>query len=117
MTFAVMRKGKMMSKKLIYAEDAIKALEALFVKQIKQFGYDSYEQADEKTQLAYDGMMDALTAIYDISPSAQPETVRCKDCKHWGRFGYCTYGTRLAWIGDNNDFCSKGERRTDGVDS
>ena len=60
-----------MSKRLIYAEDAIKALEALFVKQIKQFGYDSYEKADEKTQLVCDGISYSIGCVLDL-PSAQP---------------------------------------------
>lgn len=29
------------------------------------------------------GWNDALTAINDIQPSAEPEIIRCKDCRHW----------------------------------
>lgn len=47
-------------------------------------------------------------------PSAQTEIIRCKDCKYRGVGNYCVYGTRLAWVTKSNDFCSYGERRTDG---
>lgn len=63
-----------MSKRLIYAEDAIFALDALFVKQIKQFGYDSYEKADEKTQLVCDGISESIGCLLEL-PSAQPENI------------------------------------------
>ena len=53
---------------------AFKAVEDKMESLLKRFGYDSYEEADEKIRLVYDGMMDALTAIYDMPPSAQPET-------------------------------------------
>lgn len=62
-----------MNKRLIYIEDAIKALEALFVKQLMQFDYDSYEKADEKTQLVCDGISESIGCLLDL-PSAQPRT-------------------------------------------
>ena len=57
-------------------------------------------------------------------PSAQPEIIRCKDCKHYephvscagGEYSGCDY-----WPNDGNespceptDFCSYAERETDG---
>ena len=56
-------------------------------------------------------------------PSAQPETIRCKDCKHWTnnigdsklRDNYCNeavHGFYYRCSGD--DYCSFAERRTDG---
>ena len=59
-----------MGKRLIWAEDAIKALDALFVKQIRRFGYDSYEKADEKTQLVCDGISESIGCVLNL-PSAQ----------------------------------------------
>ena len=67
-------------------------------------------------------------------PSAQPEIVRCKDCKYWDRqtyngalssFGFCEcdnmwrslYGetTEVAHIDTDDDFfCGFAERREDG---
>lgn len=56
-------------------------------------------------------------------PSAQPEIVRCKYCKFWREHKYAKYakGTKryIPFCGLNaiytksDDFCSKGERRTD----
>ena len=66
--------------------------------------------------------------------SAQPEIVRCKDCKHqikeWRddkRFkdkGYWVYGCKVMsdlcghwnWFGQDDEFCSEAERRTDETD-
>ena len=51
-------------------------------------------------------------------PPAQPEIIRCKDCRHRDEFGCCKY-----WVGltmgmpttatDDDDFCSHAERRTE----
>ena len=80
--FCSKAKKKQMPKRLIFLEDAIKALEALFVKQIKQFDYDSYENADDKTRLVCDGISDSIGCVLNL-PSAQPEIIRCRDCKHY----------------------------------
>ncbi len=51
---------------------------------------------------------DAIEAIR-LLPSAQPEIIRCKYCKHYdGR--PCGI---VDWYNTADDFCSKGERRTD----
>ncbi len=85
-----------MSKRLIYAEDVIFALEALFAKQIKQFDYESYEKADEKTQLVCDGISESIGCLLDLPSEnlhtaftqlAQPEIIRCKDCKWFNTAG------------------------------
>lgn len=129
--------------------EVFKAVEDKMKRLLKQFGYNSYEEADEKIRLAYDGMMDALTAIYDMPPStqherqylisrqadvdeirkckfvvdgiekiralpfAQPEIIRCKDCK-WFNRGGCVI--RIVDDSDKpteNDFCSFAERKED----
>ena len=42
-------------------------------------------------------------------PPAQPEIIRCKDCRAWDTPGYCVdFMTQ-----DENGFCSWAERRTD----
>lgn len=52
------------------------------------------------------------------------EVVRCQDCKHWYKskkfspFGWCCQRSDLAHVSyrdrtNPEDFCSKGERRTD----
>ena len=61
---------------------------------------------------------DAVSAIENL-PSAQPEIIHCKDCKHFGVDRY----NKLTWCSKINygygyqadDFCSKAERRTNGV--
>ena len=53
-------------------------------------------------------------------PSAQPEIIRCKDCKHYQFANNRAFGTPVKvceWFGfedvDDDDFCSRAERRTD----
>ena len=43
-------------------------------------------------------------------PSAQPEIIRCKDCRYTDEDGVCQSSKGLA-IQDDDDFCSKAERR------
>ena len=53
---------------------------------------------------------DAVSAIENL-PSAQPETIRCKDCKYWGKRGLCD---KWDYYISNGDFyCGCAERRTD----
>ena len=71
--------------------------------------------------------------VRDIAPSVQPEIVRCKNCKHWMPYDwmfsevwrskdiddYSEDEIGCAYCDMNmgaNDFCSRGERRTDGFD-
>ena len=42
-------------------------------------------------------------------PSAQPEIIRCKDCKHWDGVDTCDVIDAPVW---DNDFCSMAERRS-----
>lgn len=48
--------------------------------------------------------------IIDDMPSAQPEIIRCKDCKHWDGVDTCDVIDAPVW---DNDFCSMAERRSD----
>ena len=43
-------------------------------------------------------------------PSAQPEIIRCKECKHWDGVDTCDVIDAPVW---DNDFCSMAERRSD----
>ena len=43
-------------------------------------------------------------------PSAQPEIILCKDCKHYDDWP-CVF---VDWYNTADDFCSKAERRNDG---
>ena len=50
------------------------------------------------------------TGYFDGIPSAQPEIIRCKDCKHWDGVDTCDVIDAPVW---DNDFCSMAERRSD----
>ena len=53
--------------------------------------------------------------IVDKTPAVQPQQiVRCKDCKHADDDGVCQNSVGLV-IQDDDDFCSRAVRRTDGV--
>lgn len=47
-------------------------------------------------------------AVIQGMPSADPEIIRCRDCKHFGGGTYC-YERDDMW--DENDFCSYAERK------
>ena len=68
----------------------------------------------------YDGMIISsfrgVEKVIKALPSAQPEIIRCKDCKHyeWDKLNdaYCC----LKWgynFPNEDDFCSRAERRID----
>lgn len=53
-----------------------------------------------------------------LLPPAEPQIIRCKDCKHRDKYGCCTHWKGLAMVDipiatDDNDFCSRAERRTE----
>ena len=60
-------------------------------------------------------MYQAAVKALEALPPAQPEIIRCKDCRHRDEFGCCKY-----WVGltmgmpttatDDDDFCSHAER-------
>ena len=60
-------------------------------------------------------LIDFFPVSEAINPSAQPEIVRCKDCKHHHYEGDIPYCDRIdygyGW--KDNDYCSRAERRTD----
>ncbi len=84
----------------------------------------------------YVHLRDVVIAVAGM-PSAEPEIIRCKDCKHWRQqtnyqgvplsFGFCEsddmwrslYGEtyEVSHIDTDNDFyCGYAERRADGAD-
>lgn len=47
-------------------------------------------------------------------PSAQPEIIRCKDCKHWLHEHLCIELSKYGTIETlPNEYCNRAERRTD----
>ena len=68
------------------------------------------------------GYMDtkSIVDLLNDLPSAQPEIVRCKDCKHrasyWGNCRLLEEKYHQSVLVDGNSFCSMAERRTDESD-
>ena len=64
----------------------------------------------------YDTMM--LYEIQDILeglPSAEPEIIRCKDCMYYSRprVDYCAWCSECRMAVNEDEYCSRAERRTD----
>lgn len=51
--------------------------------------------------------------VIDELPSAQPEIIRCKDCKYRDADDFCTGRGYPNVLVPDDGFCDKGERRTD----
>ena len=88
-----------------------------------------YVQEHHLSDMWSGGIVDAIDAVIGV-PSAQPEIIRCKDCRHrivndhYGEKGYlnikgyCELDTgdpfELGRNAENDDwFCADAERRTD----
>ena len=74
----------------------------------------------DKSKFVYNAPQDEQVIMcpehYTLStlPSVQPETIRCKDCKHYNAGFECLvegYGIET----EPDHFCGYAERRTDGV--
>ena len=68
---------------------------------VKSRSYDLSEREDEW----------AMVQDVEELPSAQPEIIRCKECKYYG-YNECFHGRGLT-VAFDNTFCSYAERRTD----
>ena len=86
-----------MADDTIYRQAAIKAIENL------QDCYNGFSDTYDKACI--------IGALEEV-PSAQPEIVRCRECKHYTN-GFCySYGACGNKAADW--FCADGERRQDG---
>lgn len=57
--------------------------------------------------------MDDFKEILAKQPSAQPEIVRCKDCKHWSRESICDgFCSEDCMRHDEDFYCGYAERKT-----
>lgn len=80
----------------------------------RQAAYETLsEYYHHRTEIQHKGLREALDRV----PSAEP--VRCKDCQHYDLFNNGTNGMCKKHIDAMAvfypwDFCSYGERRTDG---
>lgn len=59
--------------------------------------------------------------VIEMLPSAQPEIIRCKECKHRDKYGCCKYWKGLAMgdipiATDDYDFCSYAEQKGEQCD-
>ena len=82
MIIAAVRRGEPMSEDTISRQAAIDAIEQM------QMPIMRSEFPEE--QFVFTGMSEALQAIKEL-PSAQPEIIRCKDCKH-------KYIENMVWV-------------------
>ena len=66
---------------------------------------------DEGVAFVYAAAHNHIIDVIKQLPSAQPEIIRCKDCKYHGA-NECNHSFALV-VSKDNDFCSYAERRTD----
>ena len=86
---------------------------------IKEFKHGAAEWRDEQEERSdiWHRADSAIASALEIGlrvkklPSAQPEIIRCKDCK-WKQGSECVRFADVRPFPD--DFCSRAERRTDG---
>ena len=96
---------------LISRQAAIDALIALTVYSNKR---DLVEEADNHPNTWIEGVAECIDEIEDL-PSAQPEIIRCKDCKYAEYIDdvktlWCTECGQGRTVAPN-DFCSYAEKR------
>lgn len=66
-------------------------------------------------QNCYNGFSDTydkacIIGVIDEQPSAEPEIIRCKDCKRYGKDN-CFVKIQMLWELRPDDYCSYGERK------
>ena len=62
-------------------------------------------------ELNFDEIREALETVPSVDAV---EVVRCGECKHMSPVGVCTYFADSSVRPSASDFCSYGERKTDG---
>ena len=82
------------------------------IDEIRQNGEHHAEFVRSNGELVISGLEMALEILQNL-PSAQPEIIRCKDCKYRGGLSgfYCDIVEKMVGV---DNFCSWAERRTDG---
>ena len=73
---------------------------------------------DHEINIACEAFFDCMSIIDELQPAAQPEVIRCKDCKHREvENGFCEgRGWPMQLVPDDG-FCDKGERRNEEEDN
>ena len=90
-------------RKTIYLDDALEAIRKL-------------PNAGIHWLVSAEAVFDAILKL----PSAQPEIIKCKECKYWREYKYVNgrpkflprCGFHQTYVRED-DFCSAAERRTD----
>lgn len=74
---------------------------------------DLYEYAEDRCDERAGGVVDAIDAVIAV-PSAQPEIVRCNECKYYqGAYGAMGHAPCSYWNSDGvmwDWYCSRGEK-------
>jgi hypothetical protein len=91
------------------------AIDALARMMPRSYTPDGSHPSDEEIFRAQEVFADCIEAL-EILPSAQPEIIRCKDCKHRDKYGCCKYWKGLAMgdipiATDDYDFCSYAKQK------
>jgi len=78
----------------------------------RQTAYDTLTaRYHHRTDAQHEALRDALSRV----PSAQPEIIHCKNCKHWMNGHLCRVWSQYGTINTTEDFyCGHAERREDG---
>ena len=85
---------------MIYLDDAINAVKAGSFSAATLFGRTSGGMA---------ALEETVRLIKDL-PAAEPEIIRCKDCKYWRDDHTCREHSLVSPM-TANEFCSRAERR------
>lgn len=99
----------------ISRQAAIDALDNRFKQHLLENRFESFEEADSETKWFCDGIMESIGAVMDL-PAAQPQLVRCKDCKlwPWRPLKFMDRAVEITCCGFTRGpegFCAWGERR------
>ena len=76
----------------------------------RQAAIDAIDRLDIPEDMCVFEILSHIELEIGTLPSAQPEIIRCKDCKHWDGVDTCDVIDAPVW---DNDFCSMAERRSD----
>ena len=107
------------------AIDVVKGIDSYFAKYIEEIPSAHPETQWESIMVICDNCGHAIhVKRVNVQPSAQPEIIRCKDCKWYegdimaNPWGVCCHN---GWVGGHcghevseNGWCYRAERRTDG---
>ena len=86
------------------------AIEALARMMPRSYTPDGSHSADEEIFRAQEIFADCIEAL-EILPSAQPEIIRCKDCKYNVSSHKCLHPESFFLVPDDDFYCGYAERK------